>query len=55
MPRGNDNHTKVWFKGKSDDFVVFVDDIPTVHKWRKDRSIPLQQVLSGWKIFVTHR
>lgn len=55
MPRGNDNFTKVYYKGKFDDFVIFVDDVPAIHKWRKDRSVPLQQILSGWKIFVTHR
>ncbi|KAL1988322.1 hypothetical protein VTN96DRAFT_10005 [Rasamsonia emersonii] len=55
MPRGNDNFTKVYYKGKFDDFVIFVDDVPAVHRWRKDRSVPLQQILNGWKIFVTHR
>lgn len=55
MPRGNDNSTKVVYKGQADDFVIFVDDVPTAQKWRHDRTIPLAQVVSGWKVFVTHK
>ncbi|OQD74694.1 hypothetical protein PENDEC_c010G03288 [Penicillium decumbens] len=54
MPRANDLATKVFYKGESDDFVVFVDDVEILKKWRIDRSIPLADVLNGWKIFVTH-
>jgi len=54
MPRANDPATKVFYKGKSDDFVVFADDVEILKKWRIDRSIPLADVLNGWKIFVTH-
>ena len=55
MPRANGQVTKVYLRGKSDDFIIIVDDTQAVQKWRADRSIPLQHVLSGWKIFVTHR
>ncbi|CRG90871.1 hypothetical protein PISL3812_07917 [Talaromyces islandicus] len=55
MPRGNDNITKVFYQGKADDFVIFVDDVPSAQKWRHDRTIPLAQVVSGWKVFVTHK
>lgn len=55
MPRGNDNITKVFYQGKADDFVIFVDDVSTAQKWRNDRTIPLAQVVSGWKVFVTHK
>ncbi|KAF2458253.1 putative RNA binding protein [Lineolata rhizophorae] len=55
MPRGNAPQTKVHFKGKEEDFVIFVDDAKAVQDWRKDRSIPLAQVVSGWKIFCTHK
>jgi len=55
MPRANGQVTKVYLRGKSDDFIVIVDDASTVHKWRTDQSIPLQNVMSGWKVFVTHR
>ena len=55
MPRGNAVQSKVHYKGKEDDFVIFVDDIEAVQNWKKDRSIPLAQVVSGFKIFVTHK
>ncbi|KAF2006590.1 shwachman-Bodian-diamond syndrome protein [Amniculicola lignicola CBS 123094] len=55
MPRGNDQQTKVHFKGKEDDFVIFVDSAKAVEDWKKDSSIPLAQVVSGWKVFVTHK
>jgi len=55
MPRGNAAQTKVHYQGKEDDFVIFVEDIEQVQKWKNDRSIPLAQVVSGFKIFVTHK
>lgn len=55
MPRSNDPSSKVFYKGKSDDFVVFVDDLTILNNWRRDKSIPLTHVVNGWKIFVTHR
>lgn len=55
MTRGNESNSKVFYKGANDDFVVFVDDIAALNNWRNDRSIPLAQVLNGWKVFVTHK
>jgi hypothetical protein len=55
MPRGNAQQTKVVYKGKSDDFVVYVDSIEDLQKWKKDSSIPLAQVVNGWKVFCTHK
>ncbi|KAI9856702.1 MAG: hypothetical protein M1824_005285 [Vezdaea acicularis] len=55
MPRGNASQTKVHYKGKEDDFVVFVDDAQAVKAWKEDSSIPLAQVVSGFKIFITHK
>lgn len=55
MTRGNAVVSKVHYQGKEDDFVVFVDDPQVVQKWKKDRSIPLAQVVNGFKIFVTHK
>jgi hypothetical protein len=54
MPRANEPTSKIFYKGRSDDFIVFVDDLEVLHKWKNDRSIPLSDVLNGWKIFVTH-
>ena len=55
MTRGNTAQTKVLFKGKDEDFIIFVDNAAAVKKWKGDRSIPLAQVVSGFKIFVTHK
>lgn len=55
MPRGNENVTKVVYHGAADDFVIFVDDVAAAQKWRHDHTVPLAQVVSGWKIFVTHK
>lgn len=55
MPRANDPTSKIFYKGRSDDFVVFVNDLEILKKWRHDRTIPLAEVVNGWKVFVTHR
>lgn len=55
MPRGNGHQSKVHYHGKEEDFVVYVDDIKSVQDWKNDRSIPLAQVVSGFKIFITHK
>ena len=54
MPRANDTTSKVFYKGRFEDFIVFVDDLGILQKWKNDRSIPLADVLNGWKIFVSH-
>ncbi|WPH04830.1 Hypothetical protein R9X50_00772700 [Acrodontium crateriforme] len=53
--RGNDQQVKVHFKGTDEDFIVFVESADAVKKWKSDRTIPMAQVVSGWKIFVTHK
>lgn len=57
MPRGNDVQTRVHYKGKNteEDFIVFVENEKAVQDWKADRSIPLVQVVNGFKIFVTHK
>ncbi|KAI9932670.1 hypothetical protein ASPWEDRAFT_195148 [Aspergillus wentii DTO 134E9] len=55
MTRGNATNSKVFYKGNSEDFIVFVDDPQILESWRKDRSIALAHVVNGWKIFVTHK
>lgn len=55
MTRGNAMQSKVHYQGKEDDFVIFVDDAQALQSWKNDRSIPLAQVVSGFKIFVTHK
>ncbi|RFU23703.1 hypothetical protein B7463_g12633, partial [Scytalidium lignicola] len=55
MTRGEAHQTKVHFKGKDEDFIVFVDDIEIARKWRKDKSIPLAQVVSSFQVFSTNK
>lgn len=55
MTRGNVHQSKVHYQGKDEDFVIFVDDVKAVQNWKEDRSIPLAQVVNGFKIFVTHK
>lgn len=52
--RATDTTSKIFYKGKTEDFVVFVDDLEIVKKWKEDRSIALANVVNGWKIFITH-
>lgn len=53
--RGNDPQVKVHYKGSDDDYVIYVDSKEAVQNWKNDSSVPLAQVVSGWKIFVTHK
>ncbi|KAI5201306.1 hypothetical protein E4T39_05304 [Aureobasidium subglaciale] len=53
--RGNAAQVKVHYKGSDDDYIVFVDSAQAVRDWKADKSIPLAQVVSGWKVFVTHK
>lgn len=53
MTRGN--VTKVFYKGETDDFIVFVESAEDLAKWKKDRSIPLAQVVDAFQIMVTHK
>merc|ERR1712003_597900 len=55
MPRGNEAQCKVHYKGKSDDFIIFVDSAQAVRDWKNDKTIALATVVSGWKVFVTHK
>ncbi|KAM0252560.1 hypothetical protein ACHAQJ_007643 [Trichoderma viride] len=55
MTRGESTQLKVHFKGKQEDFIVFVDDVDAYKKWQADKSIPLVQFISTFKVFLTHR
>lgn len=55
MPRANGPTTKVHYAGTTEDFVIYVDSAKEVAAWKADRSIPLAQVVSGFKVFVTHK
>ncbi|TFB06201.1 hypothetical protein CCMA1212_002248 [Trichoderma ghanense] len=55
MTRGEAIKSKVHYKGKADDFLVFVDDVDEYRTWLKDKSVPLAHFISAFKVFVTHR
>lgn len=55
MTRGNGTVTKVFYKGNTDDFVVFVESPEELEQWKKDKSIPLSQVVNSFKVLVTHK
>lgn len=55
MTRGEATQIKVHYKGKNDDFLVFVDDSEEYKKWKSDSSIPMAHFVSAFKVFVTHK
>jgi len=46
--------TRVHYKGRNDDYFVFLDSAEDFRKWLKDPSIPLAQVVRSFQIFCTH-
>jgi hypothetical protein len=53
MARGNGGQTKVFFQGSSEGFVIFVESEEIVRQWKGDKTIPLTDVVAGWKIMTT--
>lgn len=53
--RGDAPITKVHYQGNSDDFIVYAESAKAVQDWKQDSSIPLAQVVSSFKIFVSHK
>jgi hypothetical protein len=53
MARGNAAQTKVFFQGAHEGFVVFVENEEIVRKWKQDKTVPLTDVVAGWKILTT--
>lgn len=53
MTKGEATQIKVHYKGKTDDFIIFVDDNETYKKWMNDKSIPLAHFVSTFKVFTT--
>jgi len=47
--------TRVHYKGKNDDFFVFLDSVEDFKKWLKDSTVPLAQVVRSFKVFCTHK
>ncbi|KAI1118917.1 shwachman-Bodian-diamond syndrome protein [Nemania sp. NC0429] len=52
MTKGEATQIKVHYRGKDEDFIVFVDDNETYKKWLNDKSVPLAHFVSTFKVFV---
>jgi ribosome maturation protein Sdo1 len=53
MARGNSPQTQVFYKGSSgDQFCIFVDSEEELKKWKADSTIPMANVVAGWKVLV---
>jgi len=56
MARGGAVETKVHYKTPSgENLLVFLDSAEDYKKWLSDKSVPLAQVVSSFKIFTTHK
>ncbi|KAF3939818.1 hypothetical protein ABW19_dt0203435 [Dactylella cylindrospora] len=53
--RGGDQVNKVFLSKGGEDFIVLVENSDIYNKWKKDSSIPLTDVVNGFKIFTTHK
>ncbi|RVD86776.1 uncharacterized protein DFL_005035 [Arthrobotrys flagrans] len=53
--RGVGEVSKVYLQKNNEDFVVLVEDQESLKKWKNDASVPLMDVMNGFKIFTTHR
>jgi hypothetical protein len=54
MARGNSPQTQVFYKSSNGEqqFCVFVESEEALQKWKADSSIPMTEVVAGWKIMV---
>ncbi|KAK5663383.1 hypothetical protein OQA88_3811 [Cercophora sp. LCS_1] len=55
MARGETTMFKIHYKGNDEDFIVFLDSAEDYKKWLTDKSVPLAQVVSSFKVFITHK
>lgn len=59
MARGGAQTHKVHYKGKGDDFVVFIDDTEAFKEYNTQaegqKTTPLSQVVSSFQVFTTNR
>jgi hypothetical protein len=57
MTRGNTQEVKMHYKGPNtgDDYVVYIASAEAARDWKKDKTIPLVDVLDGFFVFVSHK
>jgi hypothetical protein len=55
MTRADTYQTKIHYKGNEDDFVILVESVEAVKKWKEDKTIPLVDVVNSFDVFATHK
>jgi len=55
MTRADGGITSVHYKGKEDDFIVIIEGAEAIKRWKKDKTIPLVDVVNSFDVFVTHK
>jgi hypothetical protein len=59
MARGGSGTHKVHYKGKGDDFLVFIDDKEAYTKYQSEKegekTTPLSQVVASFQVFSTNK
>ncbi|KAF8457306.1 hypothetical protein BGX38DRAFT_1266054 [Terfezia claveryi] len=54
MTRGDKPATHVHYKGNHNDYVIFAESPEIVCRWKKDKSVPLTEVVDSFHIFTTY-
>ncbi|KAH8603059.1 shwachman-Bodian-diamond syndrome protein [Bisporella sp. PMI_857] len=55
MVKGATKEIKVHYKGKDDDFLIYIEDAEKATAWKTDKTIPLVDVVNSFKVFTTGR
>ncbi|KAF2202532.1 DUF1960-domain-containing protein [Delitschia confertaspora ATCC 74209] len=55
MTRGTVQETKMHYKGAQDDYIIYLNNPEAVQNWKKDKSIPLVDVVNAFQVFCTHQ
>jgi len=55
MTKADDYRTKVHYKGSSEDFIVFIESVENLQKWKSDKTVPLIDVVDSFDVFLTHK
>jgi hypothetical protein len=57
MTRGNTQEVKMHYKGLNtgDDYLIYIASAELAREWKKDKTIPLVDVLDGFFVFVSHK
>jgi len=52
---GDRKLTKVFLSKNDQDFIIIIADSDTLSRWKKDKSVPLTQVVDSFQVFTTHK